>query len=190
MDPKLNPHFADRKYLRDKRYSAYPLGVTSKLKVARFEISATVEDGSMNSTEGAAPSEQNPGAQLAAGSTSDSHKPIHHTSSVPHFGIEERRIHRLQVDEFDGRRSRSHSEPLTREAVKIAQELRKASDLFNTNYEVSSPTVKRGFRSYPHDKSRRATLAGGESLRQEINQVLGNKYASMWNPLPPEGTPV
>lgn len=146
----------------------------------------------MDSTEGAAGTEENPGAQLAPGSSSNSHRPLRHTSSVPHFGIEERRIHLLQVEEFDGRRSRSHSEPLTLEAVKIAQKLRKASDLFATNYEISSPTVKREFNSYRRHKSRRITLAGsgGESLRQEVNQALAYRDVSMLDPLPPEGTPV
>jgi len=147
-----------------------------------------------NEAEGASATNENPRAQLApAGSSSNSHKPIHQTRSVPHFGVEERRIQALQAEEFDGRRSRSHSEPLTREALKIAQELRKVSDLFYTNYEISSPTMKRGF-IYRRDKNRRVTLAGsgGESLRQELNQMLGKMDTSMFenNPLPPEGTPV
>lgn len=163
--------------------------------MAYFEITGTVEDGLMDSTEGAAGTEENPGAQVAPGSSSNnSHRPLHHTSSVPHFGIEERRIHLLQVEELDGRRSRSHSEPLTLEAVKIAQRLRKASDLFATYYEISSPTVKREFSNYRRDKSRRITLAGsgGESLRQEVNQALAYRPrdVSMFDPLPPEGTPV
>lgn len=148
----------------------------------------------MDSNEGASTTSENPRAQLApAGSSSNSHRPIHHTRSVPQFGVEERRIHALQAEELDGRRSRSHSEPLTREALKIASELRKVSDLFNTNYEISSPTLKRGF-SYRRGKSRRVTLAGsgGESLRQEVNQMLDNMDRSIFdsNPLPPEGTPV
>ena len=148
----------------------------------------------MDSNEGAPAENENSRAQLApAGSSSNSHRPIHHTRSVPRFFVEERRIHTLQFEELDGRRSRSHSEPLTREALKIAQELRKVSDLFNTNYEISSPTLKSGFR-YRRDKSRRVTLAGsgGESLRQELNQMLSNMDTSTFddNPLPPEGTPV
>ena len=139
--------------------------------------------------EGAAPTEENPNAQVLAPGSNYTHKPLHHTSSVPHFGIEERRIHLLQVEEFDGRRSRSHSEPLTREAVKIAQELRRASDLFCTNYEISSPTVKREFQSYRRGSSRRVTVAGsgGESLRNELHQMLAERGL---NPLPLEGTPV
>ena len=149
----------------------------------------------MDSIEGASTTNENPRAQhlAPAGSSSNSHRPIHHTRSVPQFGAEERRIHALQAEELDGRRSRSHSEPLTREALKIAQELRKVSDLFNTNYETSSPTLTRGF-SYRRYKSRRVTLAGsgGETLRQELNQMLGNMDPSIFdnNPLPPEGTPV
>ena len=148
----------------------------------------------MDSNEDASAKNENPRAHLSpAGSSSNSHRPIHHTRSFPHFGVEEKRIHALQAEELDGRRSRSHSEPLTREALKIAQELRKVSDLFNTNYEMSSPTLKRGF-SYRRDKSRRVTVAGseGESLRQELNQMLGNMDTSTFddNPLPPEGTPV
>jgi len=148
----------------------------------------------MDSNEGASAKNENPRAQLAStGSSSNSHRPIHHTRSVPQFGVEGRRIHALQAEELDGRRSRSHSEPLTREALKIAQELRKVSDLFNTNYEISSPTLKSGF-SYRRDKSRRVTVAGsgGESLRQELNQMLGNMDPSIFDdhPLPPEGTPV
>ena len=148
----------------------------------------------MDSNEGASTTSENPRAQLApAGSSSNSHRPIHQTRSVPQFGAEERRIHALQAEEFDGRRSRSHSEPLTREALKIAHELRKVSDLFNTNYEISSPTLKSAF-SYRRGTSRRVTLAGsgGETLRQEVNQMLGNMDPSIFdsNPLPPEGTPV
>lgn len=153
--------------------------------------------GSMNSTEGAAATEENPGYLLAPESSSNnSHKPLHHTRSEPQFLCEEKRIRDLQVEEFEGRRSRSHSEPLTREAIKIAQELRKVSDLFNTNYElVSSPTTKREFNSYRKEKSRRVTVAGsgGESLRQELNQVLrahGDFSTFDPIPLPPEGTPV
>lgn len=163
--------------------------------MADFEIPGIrTANGSMSTNEGSSATDENPGAQLAPGSSSNnSHRPIHHTRSVPHFGIEERRIHLLQAEELDGRRSRSHSEPLTREALKIAQELRKVSDLFNTNYEISSPTLKRGF-SYRRYKSRRVTLAGsgGESLRQEVNQMLGDRNPSIFddNPLPPEGTPV
>ena len=162
--------------------------------MADFEIPGIrTSNGSMNSNEGASATDENPGTQLASGSSSNSHKPIHHTRSVPYFDVEERRIHRLQAEELDGRRSRSHSEPLTREALKIAQELRKVSDLFNTNYEISSPTLKRGY-SYRRYKTRRVTLAGsgGESLRQELNQMLGNRDPSIFekNPLPPEGTPV
>ena len=116
----------------------------------------------------------------------DFHKPLSHNKSVPSFMDE--RIYYLQVDE--GRRSRSHSEPLTREAVKIAQELRKASDLFNTTYETFSP-VRRERR---RDKSRRITLggSGGEMLRQEVNQALRANRDSFpgFNPIPPEGTPV
>ena len=148
----------------------------------------------MDSNEGGSATNENPHAQLApAGSSSNSHRPIHHTRSEPRFGVEGRRIHALQAEELDGRRSRSHSEPLTREALKIAQELRKVSDLFNTNYEISSPTLKSAF-SYRRGTSRRVTLAGsgGESLRQEVNQMLGNMDPSIFdsNPLPPEGTPV
>ena len=148
----------------------------------------------MDSNEGASTTNENPCAQLAsAESSSNSHRPIHQTRSVPQFGVEERRIHALQAAELDGRRSRSHSEPLTREALKIAHELRKVSDLFNTNYEISSPTLRRGF-SYRRGKSRRVTLggSGGESLRQEVNQMMGNMDRSIFdsNPLPPEGTPV
>lgn len=152
----------------------------------------------MNSTEGAEIEtvEENP-AELGSGPSSNSHRPIHYTRSVPQF-IEERRIHHLQVEELDGRRSRSHSEPLTREAVKIAQQLRQASDLFNTNYEYSSsPTTKREFSHYRKNSSRRITVGGtgGEKLRQELHKMLranGNGDVSMFdsNPLPLEGTPV
>lgn len=156
--------------------------------MARFEITGTL-DGSMNPSEGAAPTDEDPGAQLLTPGSNYTHRPLHHTSSVPQFGIEERRIHRLQLEEFDGRRSRSHSEPLTREAVKIAQELRRASDLFCTIYEVSSPTVKREFQSSRRGSSRRVTVggAGGESLRNELHQMLAERGL---NPLPLEGTPV
>ena len=144
----------------------------------------------MDSIEGASSANEN---LAQAGSSSNSHRPIHHTRSEPRFGFEERRIHAIQAEEVDGRRSRSHSEPLTRDALKIAQQLRKVSDLFNTNYEMSSPTSKTGF-SYRRNTSRRVTLAGsgGESLRQELNQMLGNMDPTIFdsNPLPPEGTPV
>ena len=119
----------------------------------------------------------------------DSHKPLSYTKSVPSFLGE--RIHHLQV--VEGRRSRSHSEPMTREALKIAQELRKASDLFNTNYEALSP-VRREFVSRQRYKSRRITLggSGGESLRQEVHQALQANMGNFpgYNPIPPEGTPV
>lgn len=119
----------------------------------------------------------------------DSHKPLSYTKSVPSFLGE--RIHHLQLGE--GRRSRSHSEPLTREALKIAQELRKASDLFNTNYEAFSP-VRKEFVIRRRDKSRRITLggSGGESLRQEVHQALQANKDNFpgYNPIPPEGTPV
>lgn len=105
----------------------------------------------------------------------------------------------MQAEELDGRRSRSHSEPLTREAVKIAQELRRASDLFITNYELStSPTTKREFSHYRKSSSRRITVggSGGDALRQELSQMLqSNGDAKRFefmdpNPLPLEGTPV
>lgn len=150
-----------------------------------------LQNGSMTSTEGT------PG-ELGSRSSSNSHRPIHYTQSVPTF-IEERRIHHLQAEELDGRRSRSHSEPLTREAVKIAQELRRASDLFITNYELSpSPTTKREFSHYRKSSSRRITVggSGGDALRQELSQMLqSNGDAKRFefldpNPLPLEGTPV
>lgn len=116
-------------------------------------------------------------------------KPLSHNKSVPSFRDE--RIYHLQVDE--GRRSRSHSEPLTREAVKIAQELRRASDLFNTNYEALTP-VRKEFNTRRYDKSRRITLggSGGELLRQEVSQALRANMDMFpgYNPIPPEGTPV
>lgn len=119
----------------------------------------------------------------------DLQKPPSYNKSVPSF-LDERIFH-LQMDE--GRRSRSHSEPLTREAVMIAQQLRKASDLFNTNYETFSP-VRREFDTKRRGKSRRITLGGsvGESLRQEVNQALLANRDSFpgFNPIPPEGTPV
>ena len=113
-------------------------------------------------------------------------RPLGHNRSVPSFLDE--RLQYLQVDE--GRRSRSHSEPLTREAVKIAQELRKVSDLFNTNYQALTP-VRKEFESKRRDKSRRITLGGsqGDSLRHEVNQALRASGYSV-NPTPPEGTPV
>lgn len=150
------------------------------------------QNGSMTSTD-----EESHG-ELGSPSSSNSHRPIHYTQSVPKF-IEERRIHHLQTEELDGRRSRSHSEPLTRDAIKIAHELRRASDLFNTNYELSSsPTTKRDFSHYRKSSSRRITVAGsgGDVLRQELDQLFqsnGNVQSFTFkdpNPLPPEGTPV
>lgn len=113
-------------------------------------------------------------------------RPLGHNRSVPSFLDE--RLQYLQVDE--GRRSRSHSEPLTREAVKIAQELRKVSDLFNTNYQALTP-VRKGFEIRRRDKTRRITLGGsqGDSLRHEVTQALRASGYSV-NPTPPEGTPV
>ena len=113
----------------------------------------------------------------------DGHKPLHYTQSAPSF-----RDERLLLD---GRRSRSQSEPLTRDAVKIAMELRKASDLFNTNYLLSP--VRRSFAK-TREKSRRITVGGavGESLRQEVNEALNANMDSFpgYNPVSPEGTPV
>lgn len=113
----------------------------------------------------------------------DGHKPLHYTKSAPSF-----RDERLLLD---GRRSRSQSEPLTRDAIKIAMELRKASDLFNTNY-LSSP-VRKSFAK-TREKSRRITVAGadGESLRQEVNEAMKANIDSFYrhNPISPEGTPV
>ena len=118
------------------------------------------------------------------------HRPLSHNKSVPSFKDE--RIYQLQVID-EGRRSRSHSEPLTREAAIIAQQLRKASDLFNTNYETLIPERRREFVRRRWDRSRRVTVGGtgGESLRQEINQALrANGGMFGYNPTPPEGTPV
>lgn len=113
----------------------------------------------------------------------DGRKPLHYTQSAPSF-----RDERLLLD---GRRSRSQSEPLTRDAVKIAMELRRASDLFNTNY-LSSP-VRKSFAK-TREKSRRITVAGadGESLRQEVNEAMKANIDSFYrhNPISPEGTPV
>lgn len=113
----------------------------------------------------------------------DVHKPLHYTQSAPSFR-DERML-------LDGRRSRSQSEPLTRDAIKIAMELRRASDLFNTNY-LSSP-VRMSFAK-TREKSRRVTVAGadGESLRQEVNEAMKANIDSFYrhNPISPEGTPV
>lgn len=113
----------------------------------------------------------------------DGRKPLHYTQSAPSF-----RDERLLLD---GRRSRSQSEPLTRDAINIAMELRRASDLFNTNY-LSSP-VRMSFAK-TREKSRRVTVAGadGESLRQEVNEAMKANIDSFYrhNPISPEGTPV
>ena len=116
------------------------------------------------------------------------HKPLQYTKSTPSF-VKDERLHFLRDE---GRRSRSQSEPLTREAVKIAEELRRASDLFNTSYEASSPTRRASFKK--REKSRRITVGGsaGESLRQEVNEAIRANSGSFpgYNPVPPEGTPV
>lgn len=163
-------------------------GVRS-LKMYHLEISAQSPD---NNEPRSVLEEEKQTAKNTENDNDDLHfnfnvpRPLGHNRSVPSFLDE--RLQYLQVDE--GRRSRSHSEPLTREAVKIAQELRKVSDLFNTNYQALTP-VRKEFESRRRDKSRRITLGGsqGDSLRHEVNQALRASGYSV-NPTPPEGTPV
>ena len=124
------------------------------------------------------------------GGNSTGHKPLHYTQSMPIIA-EERRNEHLQL--YEGKRSRSQSEPLSREAVKIAHQLRRASDLFNISYDVPtcrSPTTRSGMSA--HSKHRRITVSGydGESLAQEVRQALTATTNECSPASPLDGTPV
>ena len=69
----------------------------------------------------------------------------------------------------DGQRSRSHSEPLTMEALVIAKELQKVSDQLNFKYMVR----KKG-REHRKDKQRRKTVASyqRDSIQYEFDSSL------------------
>ena len=70
---------------------------------------------------------------------------------------------------LDGQRSRSHSAPLTLEALAIAKELQRVSDQFNTKY-----FQKKKSSEHRKDKQRRKTIAAYEraSIQQEFDRLL------------------
>jgi hypothetical protein len=108
--------------------------------------------------------------------TSNTHKPLHATKSSPAF----RSMEYLEVQqaEFEGNRSRSSSAPLSAEAVTVARELRKASDIFLK--------AKSGA-----GKKRRRTLASilSPSIEKEVAHAI--RECDEYPELPIyEGTPV
>lgn len=73
---------------------------------------------------------------------------------------------------MDGQRSRSHSAPLTMEALVIAKELQKVSDQFNLKYMYR----KKG-REHRKDKERRKTVAAyqRDSIQYEFDRSIWNE---------------
>ena len=75
----------------------------------------------------------------------------------------------MRDDVLDGQRSRSHSAPLTMEALAIAKELQKVSDKFNSSYMYR----KRG-NEHRKDKQRRKTVSACErsAIQREFDRSL------------------
>lgn len=120
----------------------------------------------------------------STGKPGQQHKPLHLTKSDPSFRGSSPM---LNVEEFEGRKSRSQSAPLSIEAVQVARQLKRASDLFHDNYVLGEKKKI--------ERRRRLTVSGshGESLQNDIRMALGLKGInanrhSLGSPL--EGTPV
>ena len=108
------------------------------------------------------------------------HKLLSYTKSSPAFhSMEYLEVQQVQQLGSDGQRSRSSSAPLTREALKVAQDLRKASDNF----------VKAKLGVQATRKRRRITLGSfmSSSIEKEVNQATINEGNDI-SPL--HGTPV
>ena len=110
------------------------------------------------------------------------HKPLHLTKSDP--SLRSRLRHQ---DPFDGRRSRSQSVPLTAEAVQVAKQLKRASDLFYDQYVSSKVTTS--VTSY-----RRRSVASSSqgTISSEVEFFsYRNEITTVTNAGPPgDGTPV
>lgn len=90
----------------------------------------------------------------------NTHKVLHATKSSPTF----RSMEYLETQhlEFEGKRSRSSSAPMSVEAVTVARELRKASDVFVTS------------RHRGRTRKRRSTLGSilSPSIQKEVAQAI------------------
>ncbi|EDO42915.1 predicted protein [Nematostella vectensis] len=105
--------------------------------------------------------------------------PLHYTKSTPSFRSREY-LDAVENSNDEGRRSRSTSMPLSIEAVKVAKELRRVSDIFSQE------------KRWPVRRKRRSTIGSylAHQVQKEVQKSQSGSEENLHYHLPLEGTPV